>query len=379
MRIGIDIRTLMDRRYSGVSNYTLELVNELLRQDNINQYKLYYNSGQDVSARIPAFSLANVEIVATRFPNKIFNYGLQKVCHWPLLDRFLDVDIFLMPHINFAALSPNCKKIITIHDLSFLRYHHFFSLRKNFWHKFIGVKNLLASADAVVAVSENTKRDLVELLNVPAEKIKVIYSGISSHFFSASSNSVDIKNKYRLSEKYFLFLGNLEPRKNIEGIIRAYDQFVAKYQEYNHYHLVLAGGKGWKYNSIFESLNSAVHKSKINFLGYIDEEDKKSLYSQASIFIYPSFYEGFGFPVLEALACQIPVIASVNSSLPEVVNGRAVLVNPFNINDISSAMFQILNNQKKIKSVNCQIDDLLDVFNWPAAAKKYQALFSSLN
>ena len=177
MKIGIDIRTLMDRRYSGVSNYTLELVNELLRQDQKNQYILYYNSGQDVADKIPAFNFANAEIISTRYPNKIFNYLMQKTLHHPLIDRFLDVDIFLMPHINFIALSNQCKKIITIHDISFLRYHNFFSWRKNVWHSFINTRKLLNTFDIIVAVSESTKRDLIELLNIPEEKIKVIYSG----------------------------------------------------------------------------------------------------------------------------------------------------------------------------------------------------------
>ena len=381
MKIGIDIRTLMDRRYSGVSNYTLELVSELLRQDKVNQYKLYYNSGQDVSARIPTFNFANAEVVTTRIPNKVFNYWLQKTLRRPLVDRLLDVDIFLMPHINFVALSPQCKKIITIHDISFLRYHNFFSLRKNIWHKLIGVKKLLSSFDAIVAVSENTKRDLIELLNIPAEKIKVIYSGISSNFLSTAENTPagEVKLKYQLPEKYFLFLGNLEPRKNIESVILAYDQFIDQYPQYRDYHLALAGEKGWEYKSIFYLYDNARHKDNIHLLGYVDEKDKRALYCEASIFIYPSFYEGFGFPVLEALICGAPVITSTNSSLPEVAKNTAIMVNPFNINDIIVAICQVLAVKNKTKDIDLSREELKNKFNWVATAQKYRKLFTSLN
>lgn len=379
MKIGIDIRTLMDRRYSGVSNYALELVCELLRQDKDNQYKLYYNSGQDISARMPVFNFANVEIKATRIPNKFFNYCLQKICRRPLLDRLLDVDIFLMPHINFAALSPQCKKIITVHDVSFLRYYNFFSLRKNIWHYLINIKKILAQSDIIVAVSENTKRDLIELLNIPPDKIKIIYSGISPDFLNAENNTVGLRKKYQLPEKYFLFLGNLEPRKNIEGIILAYDRFVSQHQEYNDYHLVLAGEKGWKYKNIFKNLDRAVAKKNIHILGYVEEQDKKALYCGASIFLYPSFYEGFGFPVLEALACSVPVITSINSSLPEVVQNSAVLIDPYNINDIVNAIFQVLKNNKKTEDGDREIKELLSKFNWQITAEKYRELFLALN
>ena len=134
MKIGIDIRTLMDENWSGVSGYTYNLVRKILEVDRSREYRLFYNSGRDVSSRIPEFNADNARVVRIRYPNKIFNYFMQKTLSRPKIDRLLGVERFIAPHINFLSLSSRCRKIITVHDLSFLRYPEFFSWRKNIWH-----------------------------------------------------------------------------------------------------------------------------------------------------------------------------------------------------------------------------------------------------
>lgn len=381
MRIGIDIRTLMDRRYSGVSNFTIELVNELLRQDTNNQYILFYNSGQDVSDKIPAFNFGNARMVATRYPNKIFNYVMQKIWHKPLLDQMLGVDVFFMPHINFVALSKQSRKIITIHDLSFLRYYNFFSIRKNIWHKLIAIKKLLLQFDVIVAVSENTKRDLMELLNIAEEKIIVIYSGLNRNaIFDNDEAKIEfVKNKYGLPDSYFLFLGNLEPRKNIENVIVAYDKFVDTYPKYSDYGLVLAGDRGWRYDSIFSTLKRSRNKNKINLVGYVDDQDKSVFYQQAKIFLFPSFYEGFGFPVLEAMANGTPVITSANSSLPEIAQNAAIFVNPYNTNEMTTAIHSTLEDNNLTSRMISESLRIREKFDWSNTAKDYLKLFTYFN
>lgn len=375
MKIGIDIRTLMDNQYSGVSEYTFNLVDRILRNDKTgNEYKLFYNSFFNTQKDISEFQ-KRAEIIKTNYPNKIFNYAMQKICDYPKIDKILDVDVFFAPHINFISLSGECKKIITVHDLSFLRYPDFFSLRKNFWHSLINVKSLLKKFDQVVAVSENTKRDIIELANIPEDKVKVIYSGVSGEYKVLEKNDsglMRVKLKYELPDKFIFYLGNLEPRKNIESIIKAFDLFMDN-KEMQDYHLIIAGGCGWKNKEIFKNWKQSRNSDKIKFLGYVDKSDKVYLYNLASVFVYPSFYEGFGFPPLEALASGLPVITGANSSLLEIIDFGALFINPYNINELAEAIKISLScNMKE----NLTKNEIIKKFSWGSAAENYLSLFT---
>lgn len=379
----------MDKRYSGVSEYTLALVKEILAEDKSNEYLLYYNSYRDISERLPKFDQPNVKIYRTKYPNKIFNYILQKIFCWPKIDKLLGgVDVFWAPHINFLSLSSDCRKIITIHDLSFLRYPEYFSWRKNIWHRALNVKKLIKQFDLVIAISENTRRDVVELCGVPEEKARVIYSGVDERFkifnfqFSIPKFQ-NIRKKYNLPEKYILFLGTVEPRKNIVGLIQAYNKYRSQLSNVNLacrqagcQKLIIAGGMGWKYESILAEREKSKYKNDIIFLGYVDDEDKPALYKLASVFVFPSFYEGFGFPPLEAMASGTPVIASAVSSLPEVVGEAAILVNPFNINEIAKAIEEVLNNQKLRESLIAKGLKRVEKFSWERVGKEYSKILN---
>jgi glycosyltransferase involved in cell wall biosynthesis len=378
-KIAIDIRTLMDERYSGVSEYTLRLVNELLRLDRQNEYVLYYNCGRDISSRLPQFQQANVKVVGTRYPNKFFNYVLQKIFHYPKIDQAVGgADVFWSPHINFLSLSANPKKFLTIHDLSFLRYPDFFSGRKNFWHRAVNIKNLASGFDRFIAVSENTKNDIVDLLGVPAEKVDVIYSGVDESY--APVNNVDVlervRSKYALPGKFILYLGNVEPRKNLVGLIKAYTELRQNNPELSDYQLVIAGATGWKITHIFQALYASPYQEDIKFLGYVDKEDKPALYTMSSVFAYPSFYEGFGFPPLEAMACGTPVVTSNVSSLPEIVGSAALTVDPYNTQAITEAIKQVLSNSDLAESLRQKGLERAKKFNWELAAKRYLDIFN---
>jgi len=344
MKIGIDIRTLMDEQYSGVSEYTLNLILGILDKNEIDQkyeIKLFYNSGHDITKQMPNFEKYKCEVVYTRYPNKIFNYLMQKGLSYPKLDKLLGVDIFIFPHINFFKTSSSSKSILTIHDLSFLRYPEFFSLRKNIWHFILNVRKMVREVDKIITISENTKKDIVELLGVDEEKVYVIKSGINKKEFEVINPQdykyKEIKKKYNLSQNFFLYLGNLEPRKNIPGIIKAYDIFMKNYPK-SSYELVIAGGGGWKNKDIYKTRDKSENKDSIRFLGYIPRDEKKYLYNMASLFLFPSLYEGFGLPPLEAMACGVPVLTSSISSLPEVTNNCAILVNPLSPISIAKGM-----------------------------------------
>ena len=372
----------MDKHYSGVSEYTYNLIREIFKHDRKNNYKLFYNSGRDISKAIPEFNYPNVEVVNLRYPNKIFNYVMQKSLRYPKIDQVLGVDLFFMPHINFISLSANCKKLITVHDLSFLRYREFFSFRKNFWHKFVNVKELLNRFDTIIAVSENTKRDIIELTNINESKIKVIYSGIKSEFRPLTREDDKLapaKKKYNLPDKFILYLGTVEPRKNVSGIIKAFSRVkdsLKSEDEYRELKLVIAGARGWKSKSIFKDAGDSKYKDDIIFLGYVNRDDKISLYNLAALFVYVSFYEGFGFPPLEAMACGCPTIAGATSSLFEIAQNGALTVNPHNITEITNAVIELLKNSKFKDLLISKGIKASNKFKWENSVKKYLDIFN---
>lgn len=210
MRIGIDARCLMDKNYSGVSFYTLNLIKALLAQDQENQYCLFYNSSKSVA--LPEFNQPNVTYRGFRYPNKIFNL-LINFFSWPKLDRLLGgVDVFFAPNLHFVAWSKNCRKIITVHDLSFLLFPEFFTVKMRLWHDLILKKKILQSADLIFADSRATKNDLLNFFALSEEKIKVNYLGVGSEFQPQDKNSIhlnNLKQQYGLRDKFFLYLGNL--------------------------------------------------------------------------------------------------------------------------------------------------------------------------
>jgi glycosyltransferase involved in cell wall biosynthesis len=380
---GIDIRTLMDEQYSGVPEHTWNLIKTILQieeqEGRKNEYKLFYNSARDVQTRIPDFQSKKAQIKSLNYPNKIFNYFLQKTFKHPKIDKFLGVEVFLMPHINFAALSPACRSVLTVHDISFLRYPEFFSARKNFWHYMINVKKMINGFDKIVSVSENTKQDIIDICGVKKEKVEVIYPGLDKHFYQQlnESSSEHIKKKYQLKDKFILYIGTLEPRKNIEGLIEAFDIFCRR-RKRNDCDLVIAGGRGWKSEKIIKKWRNSEYKDRIKFLGYISRQDKPYLYNAASIFAYPSFYEGFGFPPLEAMACGTPVLTSFASSLSEVAGNSAFLVDPYNSDKIAGYLEQLMNDEKLRKELKQRGLETVKKYNWESTAKKYIELMEDM-
>ncbi|MFH0856972.1 MAG: glycosyltransferase family 1 protein [bacterium] len=428
MKIGIDIRSLMDRQYSGVNMYAFNLLNALFKIDKKNEYVLFYNGFNRTNRTYKTYwtDKDNVKLCGSRIPNKIFNASVTFL-NWPKIDKMMGktppfgcrsgqaltplwkrgkqtrplcergkqkVDIFFIPNFLFSAFSKDCKKIITVHDLSFERCPQFYSLRGRLWHKFVRTGKMCMEADLIIAVSENTKYDIMELYRINEDKIKVIYPGCNienqkttsceaalentnaMRGSGLSSNEIIAHNKNlpRLSEKYILFLGNVEKRKNVSGVIEAF-KILNEAHGICDYDLVIAGKQKLR-NKEIEKL---AIESKIKLLGYINESEKSKLYRDASLFVYPSFYEGFGFPPLEAMRHGVPVIASHTSSLPEVVGDAALMVDPYNVENIASAMKQMLTDEKLCSLMIARGYEQVKKFNWEKCAREMMQIFREIN
>jgi len=294
MRIGVDIRSLLEENPSGVSFYTENILKKVLKTDRQNQYLFFlnkYNKTQRLEKINKIFNkqeYPNLKICIFSWPNRIFNI-FSVVFKKPRADKMLGgVDIFWLPNLNFISLTRQCKKIISIHDLSFLSYQEFYSFKDRIWHKMIRPKKLIRSFDRIFSVSESTAQDVQNLLSVGKEKISVIHEGNNFEQYLNQELSPDViktvKDKYKkshnLSSKFIFTLANLEPRKNIESLVIAFNQI--KQQEssiFQDYQLVIAGGWGHKSKTIEKIISDSKYKKDIILLGFLPSEFGRLLFA----------------------------------------------------------------------------------------------------
>jgi glycosyltransferase involved in cell wall biosynthesis len=388
MNIGIDIRTLLTPVRTGVAEYTYELLQALFRIDRKNQYFLFTNCAKDFEMGKEKWERDNVKYVITKYPNKLFNTSLQLLKR-PKLDKLVDrlqttdysrlvkdrnpkseirsLDVWFSPNIGFTSLSRNVKHVMTIHDLSFEHFPDCYSWKRRLWHKVLNPKKQCERADLILTPSLSTKRDVVETYGIDESKVRCLYPGVTSDFGLQTSDyrQEEVKMKYKLPDKYILFLGTIEPRKNILGLTEAYktSSLIT-----DHWSLIIAGAKGWKNTSILKAIQET---EGVQYIGIISPEDKSALYQLADLFVYPSLYEGFGFPVLEAMASGTPVITSNRLSLPEVANDAAIFVNPMNVSELAEAMKDLLQNEELKSMLIEKGKERVEKFCWEDTAKKF--------
>lgn len=227
---------------------------------------------------------------------------------------------FVAPMIN------RYPSIVTVYDLSFKRFPHILS-RSRHWYLQTFTKISCDNATRVIAISQSTARDLTELLNIPAEKIDIALPGVDPEFCPLPPETVErFRAEKKLPNRFILFVGTLEPRKNLPMLIRAYAQLPADLR--HTVHLVLGGGKGWQYEDIFATIETHRLENTVHTVGYIPADELALWYNAAEIFAYPTLFEGFGIPILEAMACGKPVLASNTSSLPEAAGDVGILLPP---------------------------------------------------
>ena len=229
------------------------------------------------------------------------------------------------------------KKVVTIHDLAFREYPQTIRTRTMMMLK-MNLRKTLKRADAIAVDSAFTKSELVKYYNVQKGKIYVVPCGIDKEKYEKKRSVKPVKEKFGIDGEYFLYLGTLEPRKNIVRLIKAYDEFRKENEKDIRPDLVIAGGKGWMYDEIYEMVNKKHLEKWIIFTDYVSEEEKIALMQGALAFCFPSLYEGFGLPPMEAMACGTPVITSCTSSLDEVAGEAALKVNPESVQQIASAL-----------------------------------------
>jgi glycosyltransferase involved in cell wall biosynthesis len=337
MHIAIDYTPATHQR-AGIGRYTRGLVQALARLDTQNQYTLLA-LGQSGMHFVPTALPANFSIrfapISDRWATVL----------WYRLNLPLPVEVFSgradIFHGPSFTLPPSfAPSLLTVHDLSFLRYPQGAHPALLSWLT-KAVPRSLRRARHVLADSENTRTDLVELMQVPPDQITVIGAGVDERFKPEGEPETlaRVRARYRLPDRFILSISTLEPRKNFTGLIAAFEQLTIS--SLTDLHLVIAGGKGWLYDDIFAAAETSPVSERIHFAGYVADEDLPALYSLAALFVFPSHYEGFGIPVLEAMACGTAVVCADNSSLPEIAGDAALLVDATDTQALADAMHRL--------------------------------------
>lgn len=363
MRIGIDIRALMDGKPTGVREYIVRLLLTLFSLDRKNEYILFANGFADQASRIKLFDFPNVHYRIFHYPNRLL-VPLMKFCNYPRIKTlFGDVGLIFSPHWRSLPVNKNIPLIVTFHDLSYEVNPDFFTFRQRLWHKFMDYQKAAAQATRLIAVSESTRSDLMRLYNVAAEKIFVIPSGVESSKVAEQVPGIP--------KEYFLSLATFEPRKNLQAIVAAYEIYLQK-SRYKR-KLVLAGSSGWKGKLTIKPTLS----NHITQIRNISDAQKNYLYAHTFAFLAPSFYEGFGFPILEAAQAGAPVITSSCTSLREIASGFSLLVNPFRPRQIAQAMTDLEIDRELYCRLQNRGENSASEFKWYNTAVATLKLFES--
>ena len=272
------------------------------------------------------------------------------------------------------------KSVVIVHDMAYKVCPETVRLKTKRWLQ-LTLKRSCRRADAIVTVSDSSKRDIIQYLGIEPEKISVMPNGVDLRYFHNNYERGAIENlkkKYRIEDEYFLYLGTLEPRKNIPFLLRAYKRLTEDKLNVKIPQMVLAGGKGWLYDSIFSTVKELCLEDYVLFTGYLEEDEVPLVMCGAKAFVFPSKYEGFGMPPLEAMACGTPVITSDTSSLPEVVGDAGLLVNPESVEDIYLAMKEIMMNDELSETLSRKGLERARLYTWESSAKILYGLYGRL-
>lgn len=363
---------------SGIGQYLQHLVDGLGRVDSQNDYILSFPSGRKMSPALPSFPYPNIRSVGVRASYRALHMatGLGR---WNLprfWQPFEGVDVFHWP--NFLLLpGVSGKQVITIYDLTFLLFPDCQP-----WLRGMGLAKGIAQsadrADMIIAISNNTKRDLVTHLGVSEKKIRVIHCAVSKAFRPIEPSIMrPVLAKYGLPQDgYILYVGNIEPRKNLVRLLQAYS--LVKGRGTCSHPLILCGGKGWMNKEVYDCVQRLSLEKEVKFIGYVPDEDLPFLMSGASLFVYPSLYEGFGLPPLEAMACGTPVVTSSASSIPEVVGDAAIMVDPHDVEGLGTAMELVLTDRDLRSDLRRRGLERAKLFSWEDVASQTLQVYSEV-
>jgi glycosyltransferase involved in cell wall biosynthesis len=353
---------------TGIGRYTYEIAKELQKSDSLelNYFYGYYSktlmeTSQPTNLKMIKYILSKSQLLK-KVVRKIIR--LTSKLYTPSYDLYWQPNF--IPNEGIKAK----KTVTSVHDFSFILHRDFHPKERIEYFETYFYKNIVRN-DMIITGSEYSKQEILQRLDFKDDKIKVIYHGIDHDLFKIYKNlNVD----FEIPSKFILTVGSIEPRKNLPGLLKAYD--ILNEELKKEYQLVLVGFKGWENKEIMDIINK--NKENIHYLGFVNDEALAKVYNLASLFVFPSFYEGFGLPPLEAMACGTPVVSSDLTSMPEVCGDAAVYCDPHNIEDIKNKIELVLNDVNLQNSMIQKGFERAKHFTWDKAAKEHMKVFQSL-
>ena len=365
MVIGIDASRAAKNEKTGTENYSYSLIKAIARADRENRYVLYFN-------KPPQFFDISQPNISTRVISAP-RFWTQGRLAFECLIKPPEI-LFLPAHTIPVIRRPILKTVVTIHDLGaeFLAEYHQWPQKIYLnWSTEFAAK----TATHLIAVSNFTKKDLIRALKVPASRISVVYEGVDGKVFYPRPDweVKQVKSNWGIGKDYFLYVGTIQPRKNLVRLIEGFSKANLK-----HYDLVIAGSPGWLYGDIYEAPKKFGVDLNVKFVDYIPSKDLPTLYSGALALLFPSLYEGFGLPILEAFACSCPVVTSKVTATVEVASNAAILVDPFKVEEITRAISRIASSQELRKKLIEKGKKRVGDYSWEKTAKETIKVFEKV-
>jgi len=363
MIIGIDGRRPSEFK-TGISYYLENLLRELTKLDSENTYKLLGLKTGLKSKNLKVYSLS-------RRKGRLIGF-LWKTIGWPRFEKLIKgCDLGFFPNFVIPPTKIT-KKILTIPDLAFVYYPGFIE-QKNLKYLERFVKGSAEKASKIITISDHTKNDIIKHFGIPPLKIITTHLAAAPDFKPVEKEKSKklVTQKYKIKKDYLLFVGTLEPRKNIETLIKAFSRLMLIRKKYQ---LVICGSRGWYWEGIFKLIRKNYLTGDVKVLGYVSQKDLPLLYSAADLFAFPSFYEGFGLPVLEAMSCGTPVVCSNTSSLPEIAGEAAIYFNPFDTSELAARISEVLTNEPLRQKLIAAGLEQAKKFSWEKTAQKTLAV-----
>lgn len=367
LRVGINATALLSPR-TGIGNYIFLLGNEFLASREIQPQFFYMNGWSDMLRTEPLPNINSIKTKIRRYVPKAYDISRTiSQRYFSLGIQNTPVDIYHEP--NYLAYRFDGPIVITVHDLSWIRHpdmhpkERICAMEKYF-------PGSLDRAAAIITDCQFVKDEVIEAFGIPADKIHPVLLGVSPRFHPMSAEECrQVLTREDLDYgRYFLSVGTLEPRKNIVAVIDAFSKLPPEIQ--SAYPLILIGMRGWLTSSIEAKIRPMVEKGLVKTMGYVPDEHMPAFYSGASAFIFPSLYEGFGLPILEAMACGTPVIASNSSSIPEVIGNAGELLSPEDIDGMAEAMQRAVEDDAWRHRLSCAGIERAATFSWQRTAQK---------